>query len=88
MMHRRPKELGVVVESLDSGDGFICLDLFERSDGSFGYEEYRRDPETREGWFPIGFHAARKFDNLPAAKADAAKRIGWYEEESAEMGES
>src|SRR5262249_54237285 len=33
--------------SLEDADGFRCIDIIERGDGSFGFKEFRRDPEDR-----------------------------------------
>ena len=48
-MSRRIDKSWVVLESLETDDGLRCVDLFRRPDGSFGYEEFRRDPEERRG---------------------------------------
>ena len=45
----------VVTKSISSDEGLRCVDIFRREDNSFGFEEYRKDPEANEGWFKIGF---------------------------------
>ena len=45
----------VVTKSISSDEGLRCVDIFRREDNSFGFEEYRTDPEANEGWFKIGF---------------------------------
>jgi hypothetical protein len=35
----------VVLKSIISPDSKYCVDVFIRSDGTFGFEEYRRDVE-------------------------------------------
>lgn len=80
-VYRRPKTLGVVVFSKSMFDGSVCVDIFERSDGSFGFEEYRRDVETTEGWFPIGFYSGKRFDSFEAARDAALEQIVWLENE-------
>jgi hypothetical protein len=42
-----------VVASFNSPAGDHCVDIFLRDDGTFGFEEYRRDPEDMRGWFPL-----------------------------------
>ena len=76
-LYRRSAELGQVVESVNEYGGTICVDFFQRPDGSFGYEEYRRDVETAEGWFPIGFYSQRRFDTLAQARSDAMGKVVW-----------
>lgn len=79
--HRRSKDLGVVVLSINATGESLCVDFFQRADASFGFEEYRRDVETGEGWFPIGFHSANRFETLDQAKSDAMGRVAWLESE-------
>src|SRR6266403_513923 len=38
-----------VLASRENAEGNRCVDIFRRDDGSFGFEEYRRDPEDRGG---------------------------------------
>jgi hypothetical protein len=66
-----------VTRSIETPDGGRCVDLFQRPDGSFGFEEYRRDPEDGSGWYPIGFHTEASFASEAAALAEARQRIGW-----------
>jgi len=66
-----------VVRSIETPDGGRCVDLFRRPDGSFGFEEYRRDPEDGSGWFAIGFHAGAVFATEAAALTEARRRVGW-----------
>ncbi len=56
-----------VTRSIETPDGTRCVDLYRRPDASFGFEEYRRDPEDGRGWFPIGFHADSAFPTEAAA---------------------
>ncbi len=66
-----------VTRSIETQDGGRCVDLFCRPDASFGFEEYRRDPEDAIGWFPIGHHAEAIFPTEAAALAEARHRIAW-----------
>jgi hypothetical protein len=36
-----------VLASIETDDGLRCVDLFRRPDGTFGYQEFRRDPEDQ-----------------------------------------
>jgi hypothetical protein len=66
-----------VTRSIETPDGGRCVDLFRRSDATYGFEEYRRDPEDGSGWFPIGFHAQAVFPTETAALAEARLRVAW-----------
>jgi len=58
------------------GDG-ICVDVFQRPDASFGFEEFRRDPEDGRGWFPIGHYSHQVFDTFEQAKGAAVSAVDW-----------
>ena len=62
---------GTVVASLESGDGTRCIDLFKRDDGTFGFEEYRRDPEDPYGWRDAGYFLTDVYPSQEAAHAAA-----------------
>jgi len=66
-----------VTRSIETPDGTRCVDLFRRPDASFGFEEYRRDPEDTSGWFPIGYHGEATFPTEAAALAEARRRVAW-----------
>ncbi|MFP4404862.1 hypothetical protein [Rhodosalinus sp.] len=62
-----------VPRSIDLPGKTVCPDLFRRPDGTFGFEEYRREPEDGRGRFVIGHHGHRVSDSEAAALA-AARR--------------
>ena len=66
-----------VLRSIETGDGGRCVDLFARNDGTFGFEEYRRDIEDGRGWFAIGFHASASFATADNALRDALAKVEW-----------
>ncbi len=84
----RPKVMDVqknlVLRSIETPDGGRCVDLFQTPEGSFGFEEYRRDAEDGagegRGWYPIGCHAGGRYPNEAAAKAAARAAVPWLEE--------
>ncbi len=66
-----------VLHSFETPDGAQCVDLFQRPDGSFGFESYRRDAEDGRGWFTTGYFGRQSFVNERAALDDATARIPW-----------
>ena len=70
-------EKPVVLRSIESVDGVRGVDLFRRADGSFGFEEFRRDPEDPGGWRPLGGHAEGAYADEEAALAAAKSAVGW-----------
>jgi hypothetical protein len=69
--------INTVIHSFNLDGELRCVDIFRRPDGSFGFEEYRRDPEDNRGWFPVGFFADHRFGNATDALQEARRRIQW-----------
>jgi hypothetical protein len=69
-----------VLRSIETDDGGRCVDLFARPDGTFGFEEYRRDIEDGRGWFAIGFHASGVYETADGAWRDALSKVAWLGE--------
>ena len=69
-----------VVNSVNNEFADRCVDFFVRANGSFGYKEFRRDPEDQGAWFITAFDErgvyARYEDALESAKA----RVAWLSE--------
>lgn len=70
----------VVLSSIETPEGNRCVDIFKRDNGTFGFEEWRRDPESASGWFAIGHYGARVFESSEAALAEARARVIWMAE--------
>jgi hypothetical protein len=69
-----------VVHSYNLEGECRCIDVFIRPDGSYGFEEYRRDAEDGRGWFPVGGFAEQRFGSSSDALIDAQKRVRWLAE--------
>ncbi len=66
-----------VLRSLENSTGDRCVDVFERADGTFGFEEYRRDPEDVRGWFSLHRYSHQVFATVEDALAQAKSRVAW-----------
>ncbi len=66
-----------MLESLENEQHDRCLDLFQRPDGSFGFETFRRDVEDRGVWTPASYFAAGRYESRDAALAAARQLVGW-----------
>jgi hypothetical protein len=66
-----------VVASFDSPAGDHCVDVFVREDGTFGFEEYRRDVEDLKGWFPLRRYSHQVFATCDDALAQAQATVAW-----------
>ena len=67
----------VVLQSINSADGLRCVDVFMRSDGTFGFAEYRRDFEDASGWQQLDKSLSSTFETLELALASAKKLVPW-----------
>jgi len=66
-----------VLESIENPQHDRCVDIFARPDGSFGFEEFRRDPEDAGAWTPISYFSNLRQTSKPEALTEARKRIPW-----------
>jgi hypothetical protein len=65
-----------VVESIFNADGTRRVDIYERGDGTFGFEEFRFG-EEEQGWLASGCRATSFTDNLGDALREARGRVWW-----------
>lgn len=72
-------EKNLVLQSVNATDGGRCVDIFRRPDGTFGFEEYRRDVEDSRGWFAIGGYGDRAFASEDDALRTARARVSWLQ---------
>ena len=75
-------QINKVLKSINAPGNSRCVDIFIRPDGTFGFEEFRRDVEDPSGWFPIGDHKARVFDTEKNAFKKAKELYPWIAEKN------
>ncbi len=73
-----------VLHSFSLGGQELCVDIFLRPDGSFGFEEYRRDLEDQGGWFAIGFFGSQVFSTEREALEKARTSVLWLDQQLAQ----
>ena len=66
-----------VIFSVNNEEGNLCIDLFVRKNKTFGFEEYRKDPENIMGWYKIGNYSGKIFDTKEEAYKNACIKIKW-----------
>ena len=66
-----------VLQSIENDMEDRCVDFFVRTNGTYGFEEYRRDREDDEGWKKMGQYSGNMFSSMEAAKESARYLIGW-----------
>lgn len=64
-----------VLKSFENQAADRCVDIFERVDGTFGFEECRRDHEDAVTWFPLDKYSRLIFDTEAGALAQAKARV-------------
>ena len=70
----------IVLRSINNSDESRCVDIYQREDNSFGFEEYRRDFETNEGWYKVGVFRDSVFFSEDEAYRNALTNIFWLNE--------
>jgi hypothetical protein len=76
-MSRRIEPGWLVFESIENDEHDRCVDLFRRPDGSFGFEEFRRDPEDAGAWTPVSYFSGTAYPSREAAIGAAARAVPW-----------
>ena len=71
----------LVLTSWQSSDGFRCVDIFLRPDGSYGFEEFRRDPEDMGAWTPVAYFSGATFATQLDVELAAKKSVQWLVDE-------
>jgi hypothetical protein len=49
----------MVLASHQTAETNRCVDIFWRPDGTYGFEEFRRDPEDMGAWTPVSYFSGR-----------------------------
>ena len=76
-MSRRLDPSWVVIESVENPQHDRCVDVFMRPDGSFGFEEFRRDAEDAGAWTPFSYFFGLRYASKGEALAAAAQHVAW-----------
>ncbi|WP_342361098.1 hypothetical protein [Terrarubrum flagellatum] len=79
-MSRRIDKSWLVFRSIENSEADRCVDLFSRPDGSFGFEEFRRDVEDAGLWTPVAYYSGSTYASREEALAAAIRTIGWLGE--------
>jgi hypothetical protein len=70
----------VVFSSIENFEGNRCIDLFLRPDGTYGFEEFRRDPEDAGSWTPVQYYSGVPYASKEGALIAATNATTWLEE--------
>jgi hypothetical protein len=76
-MSARIDKSWLVLASLENDQHDRCVDIFSRPDGSFGFEEFRRDVEDRGQWTPVQYYSGIVYGSSGEALDAAARTVAW-----------
>jgi hypothetical protein len=76
-MSKRIDHSWLVFISVENFEHDRCVDLFSRPDGSYGFEEFRRDVEDRGDWTPVRYYAGSVYTSKEATLAAAMQSVAW-----------
>lgn len=76
----------VVLAIIESRGNSLCLDIFRHGDGTFGFQEYRRDAEDLGAWTPQARTASGVYPTRAAALEAAKRVVPWLAGELAAQG--
>jgi hypothetical protein len=77
-MSSRIDKSWTVLVSYDTVEGVNrCVDLFSRPNGTFGFEEFRRDPEDMGAYTAISYFSGHEYASEAAALAAARRLVPW-----------
>ena len=76
-MSQRIDKSWIVFISIENLEHDRCVDFFSRENGSYGFEEFRRDVEDGGQWTPVHTYSSVTYLS-PADALDAAERcVHW-----------
>jgi hypothetical protein len=76
-MSTRLDKSWLVLVSYHTDEGNRCVDIFSRPDGTFGFEEFRRDPEDMGAWTPISYFSGHDYPTENEVLAAARSCVSW-----------
>jgi hypothetical protein len=66
-----------VLVSHQTIEGNRCVDIFSRPNGSFGFEEFRKDPEDLGAWTPVSYFSGHEYPTESDATFAACQAVPW-----------
>ena len=76
-MSNRIDKSWVVFVSIENAEHDRCVDIFSRPTNTYGFEEFRRDPEDCGEWTPISYYSGTLYETADAALAAAERAVPW-----------
>ena len=76
-MSKRIDPSWIVIDSIENNAHDRCVDVFLRPDGTFGFEEFRRDVEDAGAWTPVQYYSHTSWPSRIAALHAATHAVTW-----------
>ena len=80
-MSKRIDKSWLVFASIENADHDRCVDLFSRPDGTYGFEEFRRDVEDLGAWTPVQYYSRMTYKSAAEACSGAEQSVTWLSDE-------
>jgi hypothetical protein len=77
---KRIDKAWIVFSSIENSEANRCVDLFLRPDGTFGFEEFRKEPEDAGAWTPLQNYSALAYASKDDALTAAIAAVIWLAE--------
>ncbi len=76
-MSSRLDKSWIVLASHETAEANRCVDIISRPNGTFGFEEFRRDPEDMGAWTPISYFSGREYPTESEVIEAARRSVPW-----------
>ena len=76
-MSKRIDKSWTVFVSIENPEHDRCVDIFSRPDGSYGFEEFRRDIEDAGQWTPVQYYSGVPYASSAEALVTAERCVSW-----------
>lgn len=76
-MSSRIDKSWLVFVSVENSGHDRCVDIFSRPDGSYGFEEFRRDIEDGGEWTPVQYYSGVAYISVTEALDTAERCVPW-----------
>ena len=76
-MSQRIDKSWIVFISIENLEHDRCVDFFSREDGSYGFEEFRRDVEDGGQWTPVHYYSSVAYLSAADARNAAERCVHW-----------
>jgi hypothetical protein len=65
-----------ILKTINDRSGTRQVKIYQRADGTFGFEEWRFSVEEQR-WYPLGRYSPAVIDTLENAEREARSRVAW-----------